>query len=81
MDAFKNWAVGQGQVATPIGTYLGECISLVQQYLDRVFGIPFQARGHAKDWPTNGNVLANFDRVGSPQAGSNACSYKRSFTG
>lgn len=69
MDAFKNWAISQGSVATPIGTYVGECVSLVQQYLDRVFGIPFQARGHAKDWPTNGNVLANFDKVSSPQAG------------
>lgn len=69
LEQFKQWAIGQGQVATPANTYLGECVSLVQQYINKVYGIPFQARGHAKDWATNANVLSYFDRVSSPQAG------------
>lgn len=73
LDQFRNWAVSQGQVSNPVSRadwlYTGECVSLVQQYLNKVYGIPFQARGHAKDWISNGNVLSYFDRVGSPQAG------------
>lgn len=69
MDTFKNWAVQESSVGTPVGTYIGECVSLIQQYLSRVFGIPFQARGHAKDWATNANVLSHFDKVNTPQAG------------
>lgn len=69
LNTFKNWAVSQGSVATPANTYLGECVSLVQQYINKVYGIPFTPRGHAKDWATNGNVLSYFDKVSSPQAG------------
>ena len=73
LDQFKDWAVSQGQVGNPTGRadwlLTGECVSLIQQYLDKVYGIPFQPRGHAKDWVTNGDVLSNFDIVGSPQTG------------
>jgi len=73
LDQFKDWAIQQGQVSNPTGRqewlYAGECVSLIQQYLDKVYGIPFQPRGHAKDWITNGNVLSYFDIVGNPQAG------------
>lgn len=70
LQQFKSYAVNAGSVANPgVNTYVGECVSLIQQYLSRVFGIPFQARGHAKDWATNANVLSYFDRVNSPQAG------------
>lgn len=74
---FKDWAATQGQVGNPgtadkdnpIGTYPGQCVSLVQQYLDKVFGIPYQPRGNAKDWPTNPNVLSLFDKVSDIQPG------------
>lgn len=69
LSQFISWAINAVSVATPIGTYVGECVSLIQQYLAMVFGIPFQARGHAKDWATNANVLSYFDKVSSPQAG------------
>ncbi len=73
LESFKNWALAQGQVGNPTSAagqlFLGQCVSLVQQYINKVYGIPWQARGHAKDWPTNGNVLSYFDRVSSPQPG------------
>lgn len=69
LDSFRQYAINAGQVATPAGTYLSQCVSLIQQYLNKVYGIPFTPRGDAKDWATNGNVLSHFDRVGSPQAG------------
>ena len=69
LDSFRQYAINAGQVATPAGTYLSQCVSLIQQYLNKVYGIPFTPRGDAKDWATNGNVLSYFDRVGSPQAG------------
>lgn len=66
---FRDWAIAQGSVANPNGSYPSQCVSLIQQYLNRVYGIPFTPRGHAKDWATNGSVLSYFDKVGSPQAG------------
>lgn len=52
LKEFENWALAQGSVGNPTaeGSYKGECVSLVQQYLDKVHGIPFKARGNAKDW-------------------------------
>jgi hypothetical protein len=70
LTQFKDWAVKAGQVSNPtVNTYLGECVSLVQEYINQVYGIPYQSRGNAKDWPSNGNVLSYFDKVSSPQAG------------
>lgn len=62
---FENWAVAQKQVGNPTkeGSYKGECVSLVQQYLDKVHNIPFKARGNAKDW-ANVNI-EGFDRIGA----------------
>lgn len=55
LEAFGSWALGQGSVANPEpnNKYKGECVSLVQQYLYRVFNKPFQAYGNAKDWANN----------------------------
>lgn len=49
---FENWALTQKSVGNPTaeGSYKGECVSLIQQYLYKVYGIPFRARGNAKDW-------------------------------
>ena len=70
LNQFKDWAVRAGAVPNPtVNTYLGECVSLVQEYINQVYGIPYQSRGNAKDWATNGNVLSYFDKVVSPQAG------------
>lgn len=32
------------------GSYTGQCVSLVQQYLDQCYDIPFKSMGNAKDW-------------------------------
>ena len=70
LNDFKNWAQSQGSVAKYTdGKYLGECVSLINQYLARVYGIQAGAWGNAKDWATNGTVAQYFDKVGSPQAG------------
>lgn len=70
LTQFKDWAVSQGSVAKYTdGQYRGQCVSLINQYLARVYGIQAGAWGNAKDWATNGSVLSHFDKVGSPQAG------------
>lgn len=52
---FGSWALAQGSVANPPpdNWFKGQCVSLIQQYLYRVFGKPFKAYGNAKDWANN----------------------------
>lgn len=52
LKEFEQWSLSQGSVGNPTaeGSYKGECVSLIQQYLSKVFNIPFKARGNAKDW-------------------------------
>jgi len=56
---FREWAIQQRSVdipggsLNPPGRLRGECVSLVQQYVYRVFDIPFAARGHAHQWASN----------------------------
>ncbi len=69
LDQLRAWALAQGQVAKTDGTYPGQCVSLINQYLSKVFSIQAGAWGDAKDWATNGSVASYFDKVGSPQAG------------
>jgi hypothetical protein len=60
---FGSWGLAEGQVTNPApnGNYLGECVSLIQQLLDKVMGISFEPRGNAKDWLTHPNVLKYFN--------------------
>lgn len=54
LKEFVEWAKKQGSVANPQkGTFKGQCVSLIQQYLYQVFGKPFKAYGNAKDWINN----------------------------
>lgn len=70
LDTFKDWAVGQGSVAKyDDGQYMGECVSLINQYCYRVLGIPAKGWGNAKDWGTNAAPLTYFDRVNDVQKG------------
>lgn len=70
IEEFRAWAQSQGSVAKYTdGQYKGQCVSLINQYLARVYGIQAGAWGNAKDWATNANVLSYFDKVSSPQAG------------
>lgn len=64
---FGEWALNQGQVANPEPNckYLGECVSLVQQYLYKVFDIPFEAHGNAKDWANN--VPKEFEKLSASE--------------
>lgn len=52
---FGSWALERRQVANPPpnNKYPGQCVSLIQQMLYQVLGIPFQAHGNAKDWEYN----------------------------
>lgn len=77
MDQFVSQAQAQGQVSKYTATgntwkdggYLGQCVSLVNQYCWRVLGVPAAAWGNAKDWATSAPVLQYFDKVSSPQRG------------
>lgn len=64
LQQFREWAVKNKSVATPAGTYKGQCVSLIQQYLKQVFNIPFQARGNAKDFTPPGFVRVSNLRPG-----------------
>lgn len=52
---FEDWALAQKSVANPEpnNKYKGECVSLIQQYLNKVFGKEFKPYGNAKDWEDN----------------------------
>lgn len=48
LQQFREWAIKTKSVGNPSGnSYKGECVSLIQQYINQVFGIPYVARGHA----------------------------------
>lgn len=70
LEQFTNWAISQGSVAKyDDGQYVGECVSLINQYCWRVLGVPARAWGHAKDWATNKTVRQYFDVVKTSQRG------------
>lgn len=72
LTQFRDWSLGQGSVPKyNDGNYLGECVSLVNQYCYRVLGVPAGAWGHAYAWgnDSNANVRTYFDKVSSIQAG------------
>lgn len=49
LEKFVNDKTGYF-VANPDGSYKGQCVSLVQVYLEECLGIPYTPRGNAKDW-------------------------------
>lgn len=55
LQEFGSWGLKQKSVANPApnNKYKGQCVSLIQQYLYKVFGKSFKAYGNAKDWATN----------------------------
>lgn len=65
LQAFREWVVVQGgNIGNPlVNTYRGQCVSLVQQYLYRVFAIPYAPRGNAKDF-----IPPKFSKVSGPPA-------------
>ena len=51
LKEFQEWAIKQVSVGNPeTNSYKGQCVSLIQQYLYRVFNIPYRPRGNAIDW-------------------------------
>lgn len=65
LQAFREWAQTVKQCGNPgTGSYPGQCVSLVQQYLNQVFGVPYAARGNAKDF-----IPPGFSRVSSYRPG------------
>jgi hypothetical protein len=66
LQGFREWAVAARQVSNPqVGTYPGQCVSLVQQYIFQVFAVAYASRGNAKDF-----VPPGFTRVtGAYRAG------------
>jgi len=64
LQQFREWAVKNGKVANPDGSYKGQCVSLIQQYLKQVFGIPYKPRGNAKDFVPPGFVRVSNLRPG-----------------
>lgn len=67
LKEFEEWAFSQGSVANPEPNYKykGQCVSLIQQLLYLVLNIPFKARGNAKDWAYNEDVLTHFNKLSS----------------
>lgn len=67
---FREWAVAQGKniknpTANPFAWFAGQCVSLVQQYLNQVFDVSYKARGNAKDF-----IAPDFTKVsGTPKPG------------
>lgn len=51
LKQFINNTKGK-KIALPGGGQKGQCVSLVQQYINQCLGQPIKARGHAKQWKT-----------------------------
>lgn len=48
LQQFREWAIIAKSTGNPSGgSYHGECVSLIQQYVNQVFNQPYKARGHA----------------------------------
>lgn len=71
LEQFKNQTLGGSYGNPGSGTYFGECVSYVRQYMEQVQGIPTAVWGHAANYWYNPAVLANYDRItnGSRQDG------------
>lgn len=70
LSEFSAWALNQGTVCKTDGTFCGECVSLINQYLSKVHGINAGAWGHAKDWANTSNPIRQwFVPVNQSQAG------------
>lgn len=56
---FGACMMASGSVGNPqVGTYVGQCVSMIQQYLYLCFGVDYAPRGNAKDF-----VPPKFHRV------------------
>lgn len=65
LESFTAWAIRAGKVSNPgVNTYPGQCVSLIQEYLSQVFGVPYAPRGNAKDFvpPTFQKLPASTQR-------------------
>lgn len=71
LDEFQKWALAQGSVGKATdGGYVGQCVSLVNQYLSKVHGINAGAWGNAKDWASTNNPIRQwFTSVNQSQPG------------
>ena len=65
LQEFYTWAHGQGTVTNMQGTYPGQCVSLISQYLNKCFGLSPGAWGNAVDYwtNTNPNILTKFNKI------------------
>ena len=68
---FCNWALAQGSVGKATdGQYVGECVSLINQYLSKVHGINAGAWGNAAAWANSNHPIRQwFTPVTRSQAG------------
>lgn len=58
LQQFQDWALSQGQVGKATdGGYVGQCVSLINQYLAKVHGINAGAWGDAKAWANDTNPI------------------------
>lgn len=70
-NEFTNWALAQGSVGKATdGQYVGECVSLINQYLSKVHGINAGAWGNAAAWANSNHPIRQwFTPVTRSQAG------------
>lgn len=67
---FNAWALAQGTVCKTDGTFCGECVSFINQYLSKVHNIQAGAWGHAKAWASPNHPIRQwFYPVSKSQAG------------
>jgi hypothetical protein len=71
LTQFKDWANGKSLGKYTDGEFVGQCVSLINQYLARTQGIYAGKWGHAYAWANDGNPIRTYyDKVsGTPQAG------------
>lgn len=76
LSEFTAWARAKGVVANPNGSYPGQCVSLIQQYLNQCYDVPYKARGNAKDF-----IPPKFHQVSGGYAPGDIIRYGRNMGG
>ena len=75
LEQFKNNTLGQSIGNPGTGTYVGECVSYVRQYMEQVLGIKTIVNGHAVSYYNSAFMAQHFDKVpmGQEQNGDILC--------
>lgn len=73
LEQFKNQTLGGSYGNPGTGTFKGQCVSYVRQYMELVLGIKTIVNGHASNYYNSAFMAQYFDKVSDRQDGDILC--------